>query len=263
MTETRHLLFNEGRNCRMLMFFAAFCFLILSQVSFAQQAPSVLQPQPGTPKEEQPVGTKPPEPKDKRIFFIIPNYRTYPSLANYQPLSTKEKYKIATQDAFDPGTIVLGAAFAGEGQLSNSNRAFGQGVKGYVQYWAAAYADFVVGDYMTEAVLPSLLHQDPRYFRRGTGGTLGRLGYAMGQIFWTHNDSGTSAFNFSEVGGNATAVAISQAYYRDSRDASSAVQKLSTQLGVDMASNVLKEFWPDINRKFSRKHSSDTASVSH
>jgi hypothetical protein len=219
-------------------------------------------PLPGTPTGQEPVGSKPPEPKDKRIFFIIPNYRTFPSLTNYQPLSTKEKYKIATQDAFDPGTIVLGAAFAGQGQLSNSNREFGQGVKGYAQYWATSYTDFVIGDYMTEAVFPSLFHQDPRYFRRGTGSVLSRLGFSMGQIFWTHNDSGTSAFNISEVAGNASAVAISQAYYQGGRDAGSAVQKLSTQLGVDMASNVLKEFWPDVSRKFSRKHSSETATAS-
>jgi hypothetical protein len=237
-------------------------FLVVAQLSFSQQSPSGKPPEPGTPKLEEPAGSKPPEPKDKRIFFIIPNYRTFPSLTNYQPLTTKEKYKIATQDAFDPGTIVLGAAFAGEGQLSNSNRAFGQGVKGYAQYWASSYADFVVGDYMTEAVLPSLLHQDPRYFRRATGSVLSRLRFSMGQIFWTHNDSGSSGFNFSEVAGNATAVAISQAYYQGGRDAGSAVQKLCTQLGVDMASNVLKEFWPDVSRRFSRKHSSDRASVS-
>jgi hypothetical protein len=244
------------------MYTAACLFFVLPQLSFSQQSPSTNQSQPGTPKGEEPVGSKPPEPKDKRIFFIIPNYRTFPSLTNYQPLTTKEKYKIATQDAFDPGTIVLGAAFAGEGQLSNSNREFGQGVKGYAQYWATSYTDFVVGDYMTEAVFPSLFHQDPRYFRSGTGSVLSRLGFSMGQIFWTHNDSGTSGFNISEVAGNASAVAISQAYYQGGRDAGSAIQKLSTQLGVDMASNVLKEFWPDLSRKFSRKQSSESASAS-
>jgi hypothetical protein len=227
---------------------------ILPSDSFGQESSSTPRLQPGTPKGEEPVGTKPPEPKDKRIFFIIPNYRTFPSLVNYEPLTTKEKYKIATQDAFDPGTVVLGAAFAGQGQLSNANRAFGQGVKGYAQYWVTSYADFVIGDYMTEAVFPSLFHQDPRYFRRGTGTVVGRLGYSAGQIFRTHNDSGKSAFNVSEVAGNAAAVAISETYYQDGRDVSSAVQKLGTQLAVDMASNILKEFWPDVSRKFSRKH---------
>jgi hypothetical protein len=107
---------------------------------------------------------------------------------------------------------------------------------------------------MTEAIYPVLLHQDPRYFRRGTGTVWSRLGSAAGQIFWTHTDSDHTQFNFSEIIGNSTAVAISTAYYPDNRTATNAVSKLGVQLGVDMAANILKEFWPDINRKFSRKH---------
>jgi len=195
---------------------------------------------------------KPQESSDKRIFWIIPNYRTFPSLANYQPITPKEKFKIAADDAFDRGTVVLAAAFAGEGQLTNSNPSFGQGAKGYASYFGTAYADFVIGDFMTEAIYPTILHQDPRYFQRGTGSGWSRLGYAVGQIFWTHTDSGGKQFNYSEIVGNSTAVAISMAYYPDNRNVSGAVTELGTQIGVDMASNVLKEFWPDIRRKFFR-----------
>jgi hypothetical protein len=193
------------------------------------------------------------EPEAKRIFGIVPNFRTSPSLVNYEPLTTKEKFKVGTQDAFDRGTFILAAFFAGEGQLGNSNPAFGQGLKGYGQYWAAAYTDYVVGDYMTEGVFPTLLHQDPRYFRKGTGSGMSRLAYAAGQIFQTHNDSGRRQFNYSELLGNATAVAVSQAYYRDNRNPSDAVTKFGTQISVDMASNILKEFWPDVSRKLARK----------
>jgi hypothetical protein len=135
-----------------------------------------------------------------------------------------------------------------------------QGAAGYGKYYGAAFADFTIGDYMTEAIFPSLLRQDPRYFRKGIGSGWSRLGYAMGQIFWTHTDSGGTQFNFSEVIGNSTAVAISNAYYSDNRTASDAIARLGTQLGVDMASNILKEFWPDITRKFGRKHSSKASS---
>jgi hypothetical protein len=189
-----------------------------------------------------------------RIFGIIPNYRSAASLAEYKPLTTREKFKIAAQDSFDRGTFGLAALFGAEGQLTNANRSFGQGVRGYSQYFAASYGDFLIGDMMTEGVFPSLLHQDPRYFRRGTGSGWRRLGYSIGQTFTTHNDSGRTQFNFSEFGGNAAAVAISNAYYRDNRTASDAVSKMGTQIGVDMASNVLKEFWPDLARKFTRKH---------
>lgn len=76
----------------------------------------------------------------------------------------------------------------------------------------------------------------------------------MGQIFWTHTDSGGHMFNFSEVAGNATMVAISQSYYPDHRDAGSAGTSLAIQIGDDMASNVLKEFYPDLRQWVSRRH---------
>jgi len=76
----------------------------------------------------------------------------------------------------------------------------------------------------------------------------------VGQIFWTHRDSGGTQFNYSELIGNSTAVAISNAYYSNNRTASDATSRLGMQLGVDMAANVLKEFWPDLERKFRRKH---------
>jgi hypothetical protein len=79
----------------------------------------------------------------------------------------------------------------------------------------------------------------------------------MGQIFWTHTDSGGTQFNYSEVVGNSAAVAISNAYYVDNRTAADGVSKLGVQLGVDMASNILKEFWPDLERKLARKHQRD------
>lgn len=170
-------------------------------------------------------------------------------------MTPKQKLTIATKDAFDRGTFILAVLFAGEGQLTNSDPSFGQGVAGYGRYLGTAYADFVIGDYMTEGFYPVLLHQDPRYFRDGAGSTRSRLFYAMGQIFLTHGDNGKTQFNFSEIVGNSTAVAISESYYPDNRDWQDAVQGLGTQLGVDMASNILKEFWPDLERKFGhRKH---------
>ena len=189
-----------------------------------------------------------------RIFGIVPNYRTTPTLQNYQPLTSKQKFKIGTMDSFDRGTVILAAAFAGEGQLTKAQPSFGQGAKGYGRYFGTVYADLVIGDFLTESIYPTLLHQDPRYFRRGTGTGWSRLGYAAGQILWTHSDSGRRQINYSELIGNATAVAISNAYYPDTRTAGNASGKLSIQLAVDATSNVLKEFWPDIERKFSRKH---------
>jgi hypothetical protein len=193
------------------------------------------------------------DPAPKRIFGIIPNYRTSATLKDYTPLTPRQKFKIATQDSFDRGAVVLGALFGGLGQLTDSTPSFGQGGAGYARYFAASYGDFVIGNYMAEAIYPTILHQDPRYFRRGTGSTWSRMGSAVGQIFWTHADSGRRQFNFSEILGNSTSVAISNAYYPDNRNATDAVTKLGIQVGVDIAANILKEFSPELNRRFSRK----------
>jgi hypothetical protein len=172
----------------------------------------------------------------------------------FVPISPAQKFKVASQDAFDRGTVALAMVFAGEAQLTKADPSFGQGGAGYGRYFGTAYGDYLIGDFMTEGIYPTLLHQDPRYFRKGTGSGWSRFGYAVGQIIFTHNDEGKTAFNYSEILGNSSAVAISMAYYPDNRDASDAVVKLCNQLGVDAASNVLKEFWPEIQKKLTRKH---------
>ena len=195
----------------------------------------------------------PPETNNKRIFGIIPNARSSPSLTKYEPLTVKQKFRIAKEDCFDRGTFALAGVFAGIGDLQRSNPSFGPGVAGFSKYFGTAYGDFVIGDLMTEGVYPSLLHQDPRYFRRGTGSKWSRLGHSMKQIVWTRVDSGGSQFNFSEVVGNATAVAISNTYYPENRNAHDNLTKLGSQIGIDLASNVLKEFGPDLTRMLTRK----------
>lgn len=196
---------------------------------------------------------QPKESESKRILGIIPNSRTSPTLDNFEPLTAGQKFKLASDDAVDRGTVALAEFFAGVSQWSNSNRSFGQGAAGYGRYFGAAYGDLFIGDYMSEAVFPTLLHQDPRYFRRGSGTGWSRLGYAVKQIFLTHNDSGKVQFNYSEIVGNSTAVAISNAYYADNRTASNGATNLGIQLGFDTMSNILTEFWPDLQRKFRRK----------
>ena len=230
---------------------AGVIFTLLAFVSPCQQTSLADLTQPGVVRRAE-NDNSPPE--NRRILGIFPNYRTSPSLQNYKPMTSREKFNIASRDAFDRGTIV-GATFSGGvGQLTNANRSFGQGGAGFGRYFGAAYGDLVIREYMKEAVFPAFLHQDPRYFRRGTGTGWSRLSYAMGQIFWTHRDAGGTQFNYSEVLGNSTAVAISNAYYVDNRTAADAASKFSIQLGIDMAGNILKEFWPDLERKFRRKH---------
>ena len=233
--------------------------LFIAGVSSASgQAPDT------APQRDRAIESKPPEskiPKNEhsRILGIIPNYRTFPSLKDYKPLTARQKFKIATEDSFDRGTVALAAVFAGEAQITNATKSFGQGLTGYSRYFGTAYADFVIANYLTEGIYPTILHQDPRYFPKLSGSGWSRLGYAANQIFWTHKDSGGMQFNFSEWLGNSTAVAISEAYYPDNRTASSTILKLGTQIAVDTAANIVKEFWPDLQQKLSRKHKASIA----
>ena len=76
----------------------------------------------------------------------------------------------------------------------------------------------------------------------------------MSRLFITRGDSGRHQFNYSQVIGAATSVAISNAYYPDGRTAGKNIGKYTEQLSFDAASNVLKEFWPDLKRKLPRRH---------
>jgi hypothetical protein len=116
---------------------------------------------------------------------------------------------------------------------------------------------------LTEGILPSLLHEDPRYFRLGEGTKKHRFGYALSRILVTRTNSGHNTFNIAEVGGNASAVALSNAWYPDTRTASDNGQKLAIQLATDAFSNVLKEFWPDVKKRLQKKKAKDPATDPH
>lgn len=207
--------------------------------------------------QEQPVPSASAQPVEhpggNRVFGVLPNYRTADASQENTVLTARQKFHIASQDSFDYPTVILAGAFAGLGQWTGQQPSFGQGLKGYGHRLVTNYADQSLGNILTEGVFPALLHEDPRYFRRGTGTIISRAGYALSRVLVTHKDSGGSRFNYSEWLGNASAVAISNAYYPDGRTPVDNGTKLLMQVGTDAVSQVLKEFWPDIRRKLFHK----------
>jgi hypothetical protein len=195
-----------------------------------------------------------PATEDKRILWIFTNHRTTDDSEKLSKLTPGGKFAIAWADATDRAIFTQTAFLAGISQASNSNPSFGQGMEGYAKRYGTTYADFAIENMMTEGVFPTLLHQDPRYFRRGEGTTRSRLAYAMSRLFFTRSDSGSNQINYSEIFGAATSVAISNAYYPDGRTVGKNIGKYTEQLAFDAASNVLKEFWPDLKRKLGRRH---------
>jgi hypothetical protein len=196
--------------------------------------------------------TQPQPQEDKRILWIFTNHRTSDESEEGTPLTTRGKFAIAWGDDTDRAVFFQSAVLAGIGQWENSNPSFGQGMAGYAKRFGTTYGDFAIENVMTEAIFPTLFHQDPRYFRRGQGSNGSRLRYALTRLFITRSDSGAAQFNFSEVLGAASSVAISNAYYPDGRSVGNNVGRYCEQLGFDAASNVLKEFWPNLKKKLPR-----------
>jgi hypothetical protein len=195
-------------------------------------------------------------PPDKHVLGVLPNFRTVNDNGAVPPIDTKHKLIIACKDSFDYPLVLLSAGLAGIGQLANEDPSYHQGVEGYAKRLAANYGDQAIGNMMTEGFFPAMLHEDPRYYRigPGKGSVKYRAWYAFSRVFVTRTDSGGQRFNFSEWGGNATGVAISNLYHPDGRDALDNTYKLLEQCATDGISQVLKEFWPDIKQKlFHRK----------
>ena len=207
-----------------------------------------------TPAASQNVqGLEPPG--GNRVFGVLPNYRTADASQEGTVLTARQKLDIASKDSFDYPLVALAGALAGLGQATNQDPSFGQGLKGFGHRLSTNYADQAMGNMFTEGFFPVLLHEDPRYFRRGTGSMISRVGYALTRVLVTHKDSGGRRFNYSEWLGNASAVAISNAYYPENLTLRDNGTKLLMQVGTDAVSQVLKEFWPDIKRMMFHKGS--------
>src|SRR5690349_4756102 len=125
------------------------------------------------------AGSASPAPIERRIFGVLPNYRTADGSLPFEPITAREKFHIAVKDSTDWPVYPTAGAFALLYQLEDQNPSFGQGMKGYARRYLGAYADQAVGNMMTEAIVPVLLHEDPRYFRRGTGKGFSRAAYAL------------------------------------------------------------------------------------
>jgi hypothetical protein len=190
-----------------------------------------------------------------RLFYALPNFLTLENAGHVPPLTVGQKFKVVARGSFDYIQIPWYAALAGISQAENSEPGYGQGAEGYGKRFGSAFADGTIENFMTGAVLPSLLRQDPRFFQQSEGTFWHRSGYAISRIFITRTDSGHQQFNFSEVCGSAAAAAISTYSYHPSADRtlSNTASVWGTQVGYDTITLVVKEFWPDIRRKLGKK----------
>lgn len=246
----------------------------MSDNLFAQQTPADAAPS-TPPAQTQPADSstpkKPAQPtaaaqpgqdsnsakgtSNDRLFFALPNFLTLENSAHVPPLTAGQKFKVVARSSFDPVQFVWYGFLSGISQAENSEPGFGQGAEGYGKRYGAAFADGTIENFMTGAVLPSLFRQDPRFFQSGQGGFLHRAGYSVSRIVIARTDSGHQQFNFSEVLGSAMAAGISTYSYhpRSDRNISNATEVWGSMVAYDTLTIVIKEFWPDIRRKLSKK----------
>src|SRR5258708_25194456 len=152
------------------------------------------------------------EEEKQRVLGAIPNfYVSY--VSNPEPLSGGQKYRLALRTSVDPISIAISGGIAGVEQSQDAFSGYGQGAGGYAKRFGAAYGDGFVGTFLADAVFPSLLHQDPRYFYKGKGSIRSRALHAIASVVICKGDNGRWQPNYSNGLGNLAAAGISNVYY--------------------------------------------------
>jgi hypothetical protein len=209
---------------------------------------SVVPENPAPKADEQTTGRQ-----TKRILYVIPNFRSVSVDRVLPPQSPKEKFVLMLQDSFDYSSFIYVGGVAGVADAEKSTPEFGHGAAAYGRYYWHSFADNVGGNLFTEAVVPIATHEDPRYYTMGRGGILKRGIYSVSRLLITRTDltatnHAHNTLNISEIVGNGAAAGISDFYYPSrERTWTKTGQKWIVQIGLDGGSNLVKEFWPDVN----------------
>ena len=152
------------------------------------------------------------EEEKQRVFGVFPNF--YVAYAPDAPaLTTRQKYDLAWKSSVDPVSFAATGVIAGIQQAENNFKGYGQGAQGYAKRFGANFADDMVSNMVGNAILPSLLKQDPRYFYKGTGTVKARTLYALAMAVMCRGDNGRWQVNYSGLAGGIASGGISNLYY--------------------------------------------------
>jgi hypothetical protein len=170
------------------------------------------------------------------------------------PLSPHQKFQLFFKSVTDPWPFALTAVVAGISQANDSFAEYGQGVQGYAKRYGASYTDYFTGNLFGNAILPSVLHEDPRYYQRGHGKFITRALWAAGSTGWCKRDNGTWGPNYSNIMGNLIGASFSNFYYPDDdRTLGGTIERGLTVTVEGAVGAELIEFWPDIARHYKQK----------
>ena len=244
----------------------ALAALALAAAGFAQQPPGSQSPSPPpqaettAPAVAPPAGTTPSpsgfetgQDSPERILGVIPEYAVT-NQPNVPPLTSSQKFRLFVRQSSDSYQWVAVGGEAEVSQLENTWPEYGRGMAGYGRRYATTLADVTDGNFMSIFLSPSLLKQDPRYFRLGRGTIRHRTLYSLAQEFWSKTDRGTRQFGYSNVLGAFAAQGISNFYYpRAERRLRYTLSRSGLDLLYGMGNGLALEFWPDIKCKLFRK----------
>jgi hypothetical protein len=179
----------------------------------------------------------------QRILGILPNFFVS-YVPNAQPLTRKQKFKLALVISRDPLTFMTTGITAGIEQAEGDFAGYGSGISGYAQRYAASYGDRVDATFFSAAIYPSIFRQDPRYFYRGHGHIITRALYAISTVVICKGDNGKWQPNYSNIAGNLTAGAISSLYYPNSarHDIQTSVDNIFIGIGEGSIGTLFQEF---------------------
>jgi hypothetical protein len=194
------------------------------------------------------------EQEKQRTVGVLPQFNvSYRSDA--VSMTASQKMRLALRSATDPVAFAVAFAAAGYHEAMDDNKGFGWGIEGYGKRSGAAYLDSFDGNIIGNGILPSILHQDPRYFRLGQGSFTHRLLYSLAtNVICKHDNTGKWEPSYSNVGGNIISGAISNLYYPSTN---SGVGQAFTNGFIVTAEggigSIFDEFWPDVSRKILHK----------
>lgn len=191
----------------------------------------------------------------RRILGVMPNFRAVSAGALPPPPTPKQSLVIATQNSFDYSSFIFVGLTSLLAEATEAHPALGKGVAGFGRYYWRGFVDKTNGNYLVIFALPSLLHQDERYYAKGHGPFLKRGVYAATRILITPDYHGHNTFNASEVFGRAMAQGISTSYYpKADRTIGALAVKFGWAMGRDALTNVFREYWPDIATHVLHRH---------
>jgi hypothetical protein len=195
----------------------------------------------------------------QRVFGVMATFNTTTN-KDALPLSTGQKYQLFFKSASDPWPFLLSGFLSGIDQADNAFPEYGQGMQGYAKRFGASYTDYFTGNLLGNAVLASLMKEDPRYFQKGTGSYTVRALWAAGGTVWCKRDNGTWGPNYANVLGNLMGAAVSNLYYPQSdRTVGGTVSRGFSVTAQAIIGSEVIEFWPDIVRHHRRKQAEKLA----